>query len=445
MNSVEERIRAATRAVDGAVREVRPLRLPPAAAPGPGSGARARRARHWRTWLAPATAAAAVLAIGIALVIVRDIPNGRVVPPSRSLTTAALPEYYVALGDPLKTQSPDPVVVGDTRTGRRLATVSPPAHYTFGGVTAAADDRTFVLDARQFPWSSTWMEVTPRTWYLLRLFPGSAHPARLTRLRIPATPDWAQVNGIALSPDGTKFAVMFQPAAMGPAPGPVTLRIYSVPTGALLRTWTGPTPAASGPGVLTFGGMLYRDSNTTLHWTAAGHSLGFIYGPQLTSDTTVRILDLTRPGHALLGDSKVVLDLKPGRGPGCGSLWLTADGRTVVCGADSRGAGRPRGASGGCAGAPEQPGFVEYSTATGKLTRVLYRHQGTCVLGMADVIWASPSGDTVVGSLEVTSLSKGSKRQVHDFFELGVFGAGEFKRLPVPLVALNPSAGTIAW
>jgi hypothetical protein len=116
-----------------------------------------------------------------------------------------------------------------------------------------------------------------------------------------------------------------------------------------------------------------------------------------------------------------------------------------VCGANSRGAGLSRGANGGCAGAPEQPGFVEYSTVTGKLTRVLYRHQGTCVFGMADVVWASPSGETVIGSLEVTFLSEGSKRLVHSFFEFGVFGAGEFKRLAFPLVALNPSAGTIAW
>jgi hypothetical protein len=43
------------------------------------------------------------------------------------------------------------VVVADMRTGKRLATISPPAHDAFGGVTAAADDRTFVLDVRQFP------------------------------------------------------------------------------------------------------------------------------------------------------------------------------------------------------------------------------------------------------------------------------------------------------
>jgi hypothetical protein len=219
-----------------------------------------------------------------------------------------------------------------------------------------------------------------------------------------------------------------------------------VPTGALLRTWTGPAPVASGARVLTFGEILYQDSNTTLYWTAGGHSLGFVYGPQITFDTTVRILDLTRPGHALLGDSKVVLDLTPGRSPDCGSLWLTADGRTIVCGANSRGAGLPRGTNSKCGGAPEQAGFVEYSTATGKLTRVLYRPKGVCVSGATDVfgeasvMWASPSGDTVVGLLDVIVPGK-AKRSVQDRYQAGVFGAGQFRRLSFPL----PSAGAIAW
>ena len=61
---------------------------------------------------------------------------------------------------------------------------------------------------------------------------------------------------------------MFQPKAWGPAPGAMTLQIYSVATGKLLRAWTGPTPNPQSSGVQTFGEGLYLDPNTTLSWTA---------------------------------------------------------------------------------------------------------------------------------------------------------------------------------
>ena len=67
MNSVEERIRAAIRAASGTVHMVPPLRLPPESGTSPRlrSGSRARRPRLLRTWMAPVTAAMAVLAIGV--------------------------------------------------------------------------------------------------------------------------------------------------------------------------------------------------------------------------------------------------------------------------------------------------------------------------------------------------------------------------------------------
>ena len=199
-------------------------------------------------------------------------------------------------------------------------------------MTGAADDRSFVLDVRQFPWSSTWFAVTPRTWYLLKIAPGTAHPTRLTKLRIPATPNGAQVDGMALSPNGREFAVMYQPNAMA-GPGPVTLRIYSMATGKTVHTWVGPAPSPSGPGDYLFGQYLYLDDNATLSWASDGRSLAFVYGAGLITDTTVRTLKLASSGHGLLSGSKLVLGLKPGSAPDCSSLMVTANGRTVVCGA----------------------------------------------------------------------------------------------------------------
>ena len=334
------------------------------------------------------------------------------------------------------------MVVGDTLTGKRLATVSPPKGGTFGGVTAAGDDRTFVLDVRQFPWSNTWFAVTPRTWYLLKIAPGTAHPTRLTKLRIPATPNGAQVDGMALSPDGSELAVMYQPSAMGPAPGPVTLRIYSVATGKVVHTWVGPTPNPHGLGVYLFGQYLYLDDNGTLSWTSDGRSLAFVYGVGLITDTTVRVLKLASSGHGLLSGSKLVLDLPSGSAPTCGSLMLTADGRTVVCGA-ALPAGP--GSTGGCSAATglARPGIAEYSTATGRMSGVLYQYTGTCIAGEADVLWASPSGGAVLGYLGITQQLK--QPSPLGKYQVGIFSGGTFKPLPIKLAGGTPSAATIAF
>src|SRR6202035_352722 len=139
------------------------------------------RRRRLAIAAATATVVGAALAIGAGLPASASVASAR--PPAaqrsvaaqRSAAVPAVPRYYVALNNPHVATSRDQVVVGDTLTGKRLATVSPPKGGTFGGVTGAADDRTFVLDVRQFPWSNTWFAVTPRTWYLLKIAPGTAH------------------------------------------------------------------------------------------------------------------------------------------------------------------------------------------------------------------------------------------------------------------------------
>jgi hypothetical protein len=409
--------------------------------------------RPWRAVVA-ATATAAV--VGTALAIGAGLPASASVALGRPAATVAqrsttaehsaavpaVPRYYVALNNPHSATSRDQVVVGETLTGKRLATVSPPKDGTFGGVSAAANDRTFVLDVRQFPWSNTWFAVTPRTWYLLKIAPGTAHPTRLAKLRIPATPNGAQVDGMALSPNGSEFAVMYQPDAWGPAPGSVTLRIFSVATGKVVHTWVGPKPNPKGPGDYIFGQSLYLDDNATLSWTANGRSLAFVYGAGLITDTTVRTLQVTGSGHGLLADSRLVLDLKPASAPDCTSLMVTANGRTVVCGA-ALVAGPA--SKGGCSAAPglARPGMAEYSTATGRLTGVLYQYTGTCMAGQADVMWASPSGGTVLGYLGITQ--KVTRPSPVGKYQVGLFTGGMFKPLPIKLAGRAPSAATIAF
>jgi hypothetical protein len=68
------------------------------------------------------------------------------------------------------------VVASDSLTGQTLATFAPPAHTAFAGVTAAADDRTFVVEAVT---SSDGATLTA-SWFEVRLAP---------RHRAPGPPD----------------------------------------------------------------------------------------------------------------------------------------------------------------------------------------------------------------------------------------------------------------
>jgi hypothetical protein len=448
--SVEDRVRAATRATADTVREIRPLDLPEES---PLRLPRIRLARRWAMWMAPVTAAAVVAAIALALASVRDARNEPAAPPAPSAVsgTGAFPEYYAALDDPAGTafdgsgpgRNPGTLnlVVGDTRTGKRLVTFNPPKGQTFGGVTGAADDRTFVVGAWQFPAPPGIYTSNPAAWYLLRIAPGSRHPATLTRLSIPGQPTGTAVSGIALSPNGRELAVMFQRGTWFKGPtGPLTLQIYSIPSGRTVRTWAADTkgfPAG-------FGWYWGRYSNSSVTWPADGHTLAFAYGilggangPPLGgvfSGVTLRTLNLTRPGHDLLADSKVVFSLKAAKIPRCDTLQLTADGRTALCGtqADTR-----------TAYPASVPEFIEYSLATSK-PRVVYRVKGTWALALADVLWASPDGATLIGSVyETTTPPAYGNGTPH--LNAGVIAKGTFKPLRFPLHDGPPFAGEIAF
>ncbi|WP_300608821.1 hypothetical protein [Trebonia sp.] len=461
MNSVEDTVRAATRAYGGIVREIRQLELTAAPAElasgaphGRGSGGRPPRARPARSWLAPLAAAAAVLAIGISLVIVRGIPNGRAAPAAGSATPsspaastsppgsgplpAEVPEYYVALDNTQDKNSPYQAVVASTVTGARLATVSPPAGSTFAGVTAAADDRTFVLDATtcsQYAGSSL---LCPRTWYLLRLYPGSASPARLTRLAIPPTASGIQVQGIALSPDGSELAVALQAGWSGPGAQIEKLSIYSVATGALLRTWIGPS------GTISYPEQTYRlDSNSTVFWSADGRTLTF------RNQANERILQISNLGQDLIAGSRLAWSY-PGRGqvPGyqlaCDNTPnAVGDGSALICGATGMPAATTHVVSKCSPMWDNAMGFLRYSAATGDLERALYIDQTTCTGEVtAEILWSSASGNTIIGWLNSASESDPTGPQRN---WVGVVAGGTFTVIPFPLDGGVALPDAVAW
>ncbi len=446
--TVEDQLRAAGRAVSDQVRDLPALDLRPEPAARP---ARARTFRGWPgagRWLIPMAAAAAVVAVAVTLVAVRNPP--RATPetsagPSRSAGPAAtsapvdpeaLPGYFVAINGlevigprspgqsgPPKAPKPDSVIVGETLTGRRLGTIVPPAGSTFVGVTGAADDRTFVLDSVQLAPASRsaipFLSLTqPRTWYLLRITPGATPVQTLTPLRFPV-PDGADISGVALSPDGTRLAMFYQVARSGdgfPYSGAFTLRIYSVATGATVRSWTGTDPSH---GSYAYAGDSPPDPNANLTWTSDGQRLAFAYDNSMgpNDDVYLREVHLAGQGSDLFTDSTVVATIAVSMtnaksSTWCESLGITGDGRSAVCGADLPKA-PPAGATldaltepddpwRGCAAPTDAvyPGLVKISLAGDRLSQVLYEAEPKCMGGgSAAVLWSSPSGGTVLGAV----------------------------------------------
>jgi hypothetical protein len=446
--TVEDQLRAAGRAVSEQVRDLPrlDLRTQPAA--------RRARARSWPRWpsagrwLIPLAAAAAVVAVAVTLVAVKNPPRAthqtsagpaasRSAGPAATAAPVdpeALPSYFVAInGLVLMGQIPagqstpadgperDSVIVGETLTGKRLATISPPAGSTFVGVTGAADDRTFVLDSIQLGAGGGLVAATqPRTWYLLRIRPGAAPVETLTRLDFPV-PSGADINGIALSPDGTKLAVFYQVAKAGdgfPYSGPFTLGIYSVATGAALHSWTGTDPYHGSYG---YGSTDPPDPNANLTWTSDGQHLAFAYssssGP--SASLYLREVNLAVPDGSLFTDSTVIATIAVSNTTGrskiwCESLGITGDGRSAICGADLPKT-PPVGATldaltepapwTGCAAPTDTayPGLVTISLTGDRLAQVLYQAKPKCMGGgSAAVLWSSPSGGTVLGAVSYT-------------------------------------------
>lgn len=445
---------AAMREFASMVTDAPPLRLAPPLAAAP---SRRRFPRRRAAWIIPLTAAAAVIALAITLVILRSNLNGPVVPAAKPVPASrGVPTYYAQLvQEPGNAGNADQIQVRETLTGRLITTVNPPAGATFAGITGAADVPTFVVDtqpgALQSPKSlPNRQSGQPRTWYVLRLSPGSAQPASLTRLAIPPSPAGTTVMGLALSPDGTKLAAAFQTPGWGISmTGSMTLRVYSVRTGAMLRSWTAPyakdrylfPPAPA---------MGFADDNLSLAWTGRGTVLAFgelILASGLVNDgalatqpslTAEKILELpyATPSGANLLSARVAFNL-PGRAADtsadlhCGAaattdLVFTADGE-LLCQGTAMARHHGSLGAGGCApGTPwYQLGLLEYATSGG--ARTLEHYTSNCAGQSALLpVWTSASGSTQLG---VLSRPK-SNTEISSAF--GIFRDGKFTALPSP-------------
>jgi hypothetical protein len=181
-----------------------------------------------------------------------------------------------------------------------------------------------------------------------------------------------------------------------PYNGPFTLGIYSVATGAVLHSWTG---ADRAHGSYAYSGDL-PDANANLTWTSDGQRLAFVYenSNSPSNGLYLREVNLADPGGDLFTVSKVIATIGFSTANArsrawCGSLGITGDGRSAICGA-SMPKNLPAGATldaltesadpwRGCAAPTDAvwPGLVRISLAGDRLAQVLYEAKDKCLDG----------------------------------------------------------------
>ena len=490
MNTIEERVRAATRAAGDTVPpdSIPPLRLPAPDRARRRRGSRARTRARWTAWMAPAAAALAVVVIATAAVNADrgahapaasrghgqtlTLPPGGpgqlskahggqpvatagaeagtatgtligpatpVVPgPSISsyVSSGKIPRYYVAVtsnGNP--NNHPSYAVVRDTVTGQALSTiVAPGTGGTIVAVTAAADDRTFVLDEQKLVSASGNQAWAPR-WFVLMRLNSAGQPASLQRLSI-SLPYGHMLTGLALSADGTKLAMSVEVVTDKKNPNLVQLTVDTLATGAS-RTWTG-----------TGGIGFASDDARSLSWSANGRTLAFNWlgvgeGPW----QGVWLLNPAKNGTNLLADSREAVSWgettpHPATAAATASAslstpppqpalicqedtLLTPDGNLIVCGAQQI-------LAYDLPGSKTKPkastAFLEYSAATGTLARVL-GHWTFDAIPTPELLWSNPDGTVLIG---ITG--------AHD--QVGVISGDEFTPLNAATSFYADDSGT---
>ena len=263
-----------------------------------------------------------------------------------------------------------------TATGAVLGAVTATApDGTVLAVTGAADDRTFVLDEQPVATGNANQSWEPRTFYLLRLGADGV-PSPITPLQI-AEPSGSLVTGFALSADATELAVAVQPNNVKSEPDLTQLKLYSVATGEVLRTW-------DGNGTIGFS----SDDPEALSWSSDQRTLAFVWdGAGGDPQQGEWLLNTGLGGSDLLGDSREALPWSNTSSYGSAEdLIISPDGSVVICGATNNDDSAP------------VSGFYEFATANGHLVRTAASFDSP---GSIDVLWSNPSGSVLVGEAPV--------------------------------------------
>jgi hypothetical protein len=441
MSRTEELLRAATRESAATVRRDSSPPLRP-------RGARQADLKSpiglgWRRGLVlPVVGAVLVVAVAALSVSLPRLlhASGPVTPTtSGPVTPSGIPRYYIAASGPREAHGdlqPADALVMDSQTGAVLATVKPPAGYSsfalFGG--GAASDEEFVVAAQK-----GWNPILdpdfryyksnnrqPITFFILRFDPatGQVTLQKMPDLQVGFLPDavyapepggnrvteqqinTSDVRGFALSPDGTRLAVMTNGWTSNGKSQVTTFNVLPVTAAAVARSWQLTVNNKTTPA------NIYSVSGGLgLSWSSDGQ---FLETSATVDTTTVLMLNTTLPGDSLLADSRVfTLSQKvpagmAGNRLACGfDLVLTDDGTEIACPALIQ--------DFDTADSPDSPRYknpvalstaiATFSTASGDLVSLAavtpYRAYGGAysegINSLLGVEWASPSGGVFIG------------------------------------------------
>jgi len=348
---------------------IRPLRVPVA-----------RRRSRVARWLAPVAAVAAVVGV-ITGVSVASPPVGHLPAslPASLLTPGQRPPYYVAVN---QTDSPAPqgivnwAIVHDSATGAALTTMRLPTLTDWDGgaeepsITAAADDRTFVITETseesvghatktvthktpptpRFPHGRTFTSHIPvNITYITRFYrlrvAADGRSASVAALPV-SVPGSLSVADTALSPDGSRLAMAVQSCHAGGCQY-TGIRVVTLATGAA-STWT--SRANGAPFSISWAG----NEQVAFQWQSPGPLNGY------------RLLNITGAGRDLLAASQAIAGPAPVAADGgyVPQALVTPDGVVITTEVQNIPEGNGR--------VTVVARFVALSASTGQLLRVLY-------------------------------------------------------------------------
>ena len=397
MTDIEQRLRRDLKEVTERVApgSIRPLREPMVR----------RRARVVR-WLAPVAAVAAVIGVVGGASLVSRSPGVRSADvPSNSVPEPAgpMPRYYVTAYQSFVGVAAAHVVtyaaVHDSATGKLLARVTLPTLIDARGgtegpsITAAGDDRTFVI---------TEQSDTPKVvkFYGLHLA-ANGRSVKLSALRV-TVPGYLSLDGVALSPDGTRLALGVQHCNNQTCPY-TGIRVVKIATGAA-STWVTRANGAA------FNVSWAGNEHLAFEWQAG------VRNPAPGQQTGYRLLSLTGAGRNLAA-ARPIASPRPEPTQYMPAALVTPDGNLVIT---STVQNIPDGHGGDTAVAK----IIELAARTGRLVRVLYT---VTPLGVVD-------GGNGAGRLDqgcnVLSLGSAGVHVLVACFSLGRVDGHRFTALP---------------
>lgn len=435
MTDLEQRLRSELRQVaenfDPA--SVRPLRVP-----------ERRRRPGLVRWLAPVMAMAAVtgVIVGVHLATAPGGPppgllQGAVPGAAKAEPAGPMPSYYVTVFQMYGQAISTTAVVHDSATGAALATVPVPTLASNQGsvtgpwITAAADDRTFVITETAIDTTASQSQLTSgdlsrvRTWNVARFYELSVtaggHSATLRRLPV-SLPQTFLVDAVALSPDGRRLAIAGRDC-QGSSPRRDTgIRIITLATG-VVSSWTTRAPG------------LWNAGN--LSWAGGGHLAFGWHGPRVP--VSYRLLNVAGAGGNLLAAPAIASPAPVAVGQEYAPFAVvTPDGRAVIASAFQN--------------IPEGDGremvvlsLVETSASTGRQLRVLYT---VTVRGVSTDPNAGNGEPAVDQSCHVLSMGPAGVQPLVACPAFGRVENGKLKKLPgFPSPALSGISGqqAAAW